>query len=121
MSIPTEIENGSVLVGFTLDIKSDTLTKYLASRGEHHAARARIYESKVEEISKLKEDSDDETAMMSKGAGTGDPVESLRSSARKHNKRARFFSFASEHIAKGRTYRLSQSDLTSLEIYPDRY
>ena len=112
--------DSEIIQGFSLDITSLELAEYAAKRAQHHGKRADLYEAEVKKISDIKKDDDMETKMVSKFSHGNDPVAELQKSAQSHRKRERFFSFASEHFAKGRVYRLRHDDLTILEIIPSR-
>lgn len=112
--------DSEIIQGFSLDISSLELREYCERRAEHHGKRADLYEAEVKKIAEIKKDDDMETKMVSKFSRGSDPLEELQKSADSHRKRQRFFSFASEHFAKGRVYRLRNDDLAILEIIPSR-
>ena len=112
--------DSEIIQGFSLDIPSQELAAYATKRAEHHGKRADLYEAEVKKIADIKKGDDMETKMISKFSHGSDPLEELQKSAQNHRKRERFFSFAAEHFANGRTYRLRHDDLTILEIIPGR-
>jgi hypothetical protein len=115
-----DIFDKDVIVGFSLDIKASELAEYTAKRAAHHGKRAELYEAEVERIAAIKKGDDEETQMIGKLSNTKDPVADMQQSAKHHRRRERFFQFASEHFAEGRTYRLTADALTTLEIMPGR-
>ena len=124
---PTERNNimsdtdDTIIKGFSLDITAEDLKKITAGRAEHHGSRAKVYREEAARLAKLKQDDDERLSIINKSGSSGDPVKSCEESATRHERKARFFKFASEHFAVGATYRLSAQDLQYLEVAPDRY
>jgi hypothetical protein len=110
------------IIGFSLDVTAKELGEYAGARAKHHASRAALYTEEATRIAALKKGDDDEQQMIGKFTNRkGDPVEALANDAKIHERKSRFFAFASEHFAKDRVYRLSKSDLEILEITTTHY
>ena len=96
-----------MIEGLKIDVPSDELIEHLKERADYHTEKSKFYTGQVE-------------ALRQGGVGaspvSNDPVTSLESSAKSHQDRAAFFNFLDEHVVLDETYRLSEQDLTRLEI-----
>ena len=92
--------------GLCIDVSSKELKEHLAQRARHHAKKAEWYQAQA--------------ATLSEGGArtdmSNDPVRSLEQSKLLHTEKAAYFKFMEEHIIKNETYRLSQDDLSQIEL-----
>lgn len=96
-----------LIEGIKFDLSRDELHKHLGERADHHRAKAHYYEQQVASL--IKNGAEQSTA-------TNNPVYSLQQSQKSHSERCAFFVFIADHLIPGATYRLSESDLTRLEL-----
>jgi len=96
-----------MIEGLRVELSSEELRGYLEDRALHHRERRNFYLRQVENLS---------AGRVEEMAVTNDPISSLKQSARTHGERSDFFEFLSDHIVPGETYRLSEQDLTRIEI-----
>ena len=92
--------------GLHVDVSAKELKEHLATRADHHVRKAKWYKSQA-------------AALNQGGAATGmsnDPVRSLEASEEQHREKAAYFRFMERHLVKNETYRLSQDDLSQIEL-----
>lgn len=93
--------------GLKIDVTSLELADQLNRRAEFHAEKIKWCARQVEAL---------EGGGLEHHAVTNDPIHSLENNKRNHENRYAYFRFMAEHVIPGETYRLSESDLTRLEI-----
>lgn len=95
-----------MIEGLCIDVSAKELKKHLGARAEYHAKKAAWYKNQSK-------------ALNEGGAGTGmsnDPVRSLQASAQEHREKSAYFRFMEQHLVKNEIYRLSQDDLSQIEL-----
>lgn len=101
--------------GLKIDIGWDELSRHLEDRAQYHEDRMRWYEAKVKELG-----ADLGTGQDSLLA-SNNPVPSFDQSAKSHRDLGAYFRFLATHVIQNETYRLSDVDLTRLEILSKYY
>jgi len=87
----------------------EELKAHILKRADDHTEKARRYERDV-------------TALRNAGveneprATSVDPIRQLDHKIKEHKDKAAFFRFMAKHLVDGEIYRLSESDLSRLEI-----
>ena len=110
-----------MIEGLHFDIEFDEMKKHLLDKALHHLGRKDFYERQVRALGgELSSGLPEDRSPQYSGQGN-DPMEALRHKAVSHEGRATFFQFMAEHLVKGETYRLSESDLMTLEFISRRY
>ena len=102
-----------MIEGLHFDLSSDEMREHLATKAEHHTQRAVWYLERAKDLQDGGMQSDHQVS-------GGDPLKNLQAQAEKHTSRADFFKFLTDHII-GETYRLSESDLRTLEFIGGHY
>lgn len=95
-----------MIEGIKIELSSKELRDHLLERVSYHDGKRAFYEGQVASL---------RAGGVNEQAVSNDPVSSLEMSARRHSERADFFSFMADHLID-ETYRLSESDLTRIEI-----
>lgn len=96
-----------MIEGLKLDFTSEELKQHLNKKVKYHRERSRFYGEKAQAL----HEGGAEAAQFS----GGDPVRALKDKQLDHNKRAELFEIYSSHLVND-TYRLSDSDLTRIEL-----
>jgi hypothetical protein len=96
-----------MIQGIQIDLSSEELQRHLSERAEYHADKATMY---ADQVQALRREGVGQTAQ------SNDPVHSLQQSERHHRNRAELFGFIADRIIPNETYRVSESDLTRLEL-----
>lgn len=97
-----------MIVGLLLDFSTEELREHFDARLGHHQERVRFYSTQIEAL---------ESGGAARGEFTGgDPIESLRRSMQSHIARHGLLLVMRDHLIEGETYRLSESDLTKIEL-----
>jgi hypothetical protein len=96
-----------MIEGLKIDVSADELTSHLNERVEYHKAKREFYEKQVQGL---------RDGGVGQGMQSNDPVSSLQGSAKSHGDREGLFRFLADHVVTDETYRLSEQDLTRLEI-----
>lgn len=102
-----------MIEGLYFDIKFDEIRDHLRAKARHHDERRVFYESQANTLEEGKAEGMDYTG--------GDPIKALRDKATIHTNRSELFQFMADHLILGETYRLSESDLMTLEFVSRRY
>ncbi len=97
-----------MIEGLCFDVSAAEMREHLAAKVDHHKERAAFYADKADSLAR----GGAEAAQFS----GGDPVRALQDNEKKHKNRAEFFDFLRAHVIAGETYRLSESDLVTLEF-----
>jgi len=97
-----------VINGLHFDITSQELAEHLQIRLLHHQERSAFYRQQAATL----ESGGAEAAKYT----NGDPVRSLRTKEDEHIRKSQLFDFMVRHVVKNETYRLSESDLISIEF-----
>ena len=95
-----------MISGLCIDVSAKELKAHLGARADHHEKKAEWYRTQASTLSEG-------------GAGTemsNDPVRSLAESEQQHREKAAYFRFMEQHIIENETYRLSQNDLSQIEL-----
>jgi hypothetical protein len=98
----------STIDGLFVQMSGEDLAQHLFERSLHHNNRAATYAVQADSLEDS-QDIDDTTL-------SNNPVQSLRQSQSHHQSRAEYFAFMSERVTPGATYKLSDGDLTRLEL-----
>jgi len=102
-----------MIEGLQFDIEFDEMEKHLLDKALHHDERRLFYGKQAKMLEDGKAEGMDYTG--------GDPVKALRDKGVVHQNRSELFQFMADHLIAGETYRLSESDLMTLEFISRRY
>jgi hypothetical protein len=97
----------NLIDGLKIELSSHELKTTLLERYEHHKGKASFYASQVSAMGKQG---------IEQQHVTNDPVASLKASQRSHEERTAFFRFLADHVIPESIYRLTEHDLTRLEL-----
>ena len=97
-----------MIEGIFMDVTSAELDEHLRARALHHKDRAGTY---ARQSAELEADQSEHDQNLS-----NNPVRSLKDSQRHHQTRAELFTFMADHLVPNEVYRVSESDLTRLEL-----
>ena len=102
--------------GLRIDVPSDELLRHLDERVRHHHARAIECEAKIKRIEALQSAPDEDEGPF----GTCWPgyAHELERRAARHRDREALLMFFRDHVIAHEIYRLTESDLKSLELLP---
>lgn len=101
-----------MIEGLQFDVHAKEMVSHLGLRLQHHQERLNFYKDKADALEKDKCGALNYT--------NGDPVRSLRDMENKHLCRMQYFQFMKDHVVAGETYRLSESDLDTVEFISRR-
>jgi len=96
-----------MIIGIQLDFTTDQLRQHVDDRRAFHEMKAEWYANQIESL---------------RGGGlrpesiSNDPIHSLEGSLQRHRQNAALFAVIADHLVPNETYRLSQSDLNTLEF-----
>ena len=97
-----------MIEGLHFDVPYEELKEHLGFKARHHDERRVFYEKQVHVL--------DEGGAEAADFSGGDPIKALRSKASDHRSRSELFQFLTDHLIEGEVYRLSQTDLVTLEL-----
>jgi hypothetical protein len=97
-----------MIEGLHFDLTYEELNTHLTVKASYHKGRALWYRARLKDL-------EDGGVVEDQQVSGGDPLRNLESQATKHDDRATFFDFLADHLIKD-TYRLSESDLRTLEL-----
>lgn len=106
-----------MIEGLNFDMKPDELKAHFMERAKHHADREAFYRQQATAIKA--ELGDQEDAGLQQYSGHQNPLSAAQESTAQHARRRVFFQFLADHVID-EVYRLTESDLTRLELL-DRY
>ncbi len=110
-----------MIEGLKFDIEFDEMGDHLREKAEHHDERRLFYEKQIRALGGgLAGELPEGRSPQYSGQGN-DPMEALRHKAISHEGKSTFFQFMADHLVEGETYRLSESDLMTLEFISRRY
>ena len=103
-----------MIEGMKLDFTTEQLKKHCATRIAYHEKRAVFF---ADEAKRFADDAREADLVSNRGytAGKGD----LLARAENNKKMAAYFKIVSDHLVPGETYRLSDSELSRLELTSD--
>jgi hypothetical protein len=101
-----------MIEGLKLDFTSEQLQEHIRARCAYHRNKAEWYAG---EIARLKEGGLDRTG------ASHDPIDGLERHRKDHADKYALFSVLAEHVIPKETYRLTQSDLCSMEFISRYY
>ena len=104
--------------GMHFDVGSDELRLHLVKRVEHHTGRAQWYHKQAREMG---EDNVLPDGSPKFSTTNNNPVDNMKSAAKKHEYLASKFNFMAAHLSKNEVYRLSESELRTLEFIEGVY
>ena len=96
-----------MIEGLMIEVTSEELRQHLGDRADHHRRKTEFYAKQVTSL---------EEGGLDQDGSTADPVSNLARRGRLHREKASYFSFMAEHLIEGERYRLSQEDLSAIEI-----
>lgn len=102
-----------MIEGLQFDIEFDEMLEHLFAKARHHLERREFYERQAKTLEDGKAEGMDYSG--------GDPIKALRDKGQIHKYRSELFQFMADHLIEGETYRLSESDLMTLEFISRRY
>lgn len=97
-----------MIEGLKIDVSSAELTDHLADRASYHQEKRAFYTKQAKALV--------DGGIRENPGVSNDPTAQLQNSAKTHAEREAFFRFLAEHVVADETYRLSEQDLTRLEI-----
>ena len=98
-----------MIEGLHFDIEFGEMKEHLLKKARHHDERRTWYERRIHDLKEGGVETDHQVS-------GGNPLENLRNQATKHEGRSEFFQFLADHLIENETYRLSESDLRTLEF-----
>jgi hypothetical protein len=116
----TERKIDGYVHGIYLTLTGAELAAHCENRARLHTELYNGYLKQLEEIRKLNDRAENESEQISK-TGRTDNVDTIRNSSKTHERKARFFTFASKHFEADTKYLVGTSDLEYYEIAPSRY
>lgn len=99
--------------GLNVQLASIEIENILKTRIEHHQNRAALYEK---QIKVLGEGNDVEEIVSKFSNASNNPITSLHSSLKTHQKKIVYFTFVKNHLIPNDVYELTTADLGTLEI-----
>lgn len=102
-----------MIEGLHFDIEFGEMQEHLRERARHHDERRVFYGKQAGTLEEGKAEG--------MGYTGGDPIKALRDKEVSHTNRSELFQFMADHLVEGETYRLSDSDLMTLEFISRRY
>jgi hypothetical protein len=101
-----------MIEGLQFDVKTEELQTILKGRVEHHKKKSALYN---EQYVKIRDEADQQqNSGMTNNAGS--LAQQMKHSRDQHEDKAALFDFWSKHLEPNETYRLSESDLSKLEV-----
>ena len=97
-----------MIEGLHFDLEHDELKGHLEAKASYHIKKQAWYHDRIKDLKEGGVESDHQVS-------GGDPLQNLENQANKHGGRADFFQFLADHLIS-ETYRLSESDLRTLEF-----
>jgi hypothetical protein len=101
-----------MIEGLKIELKSAELVGHIKKRAEYHKTKAEWYAKQVGELHK---------GGVESSYNSNDPVRSLQASEKDHTEKSALFLFLAEHIVPNEVYRLTESDLSRLELVSRYY
>lgn len=99
-----------MITGFQLDIPSAELKDHLEGKASYHRMKADSYKKQLKGIQTLMDDEPDQSMQ------TVNPKTGILSSYKSHDGKAQFFQFCADHVVPNEVYRVTHSDLVTLEF-----
>jgi hypothetical protein len=100
-----------MIEGIKIELTSDELRSHVQSRVDFHRAKCDFY---AKQAASLRAGQEENAATYN---ASNNPVASLQQSEASHRERATYFKILADHLIPGETYRLSDTDLTRLELF----
>lgn len=97
-----------MIEGLKIEIGASELRDHLIKRATYHKDKREFYTKQALSLR--------EGGIQNEVANSNNPVQSLEQSAKSHGEREAFFRFLGDHIVLSEDYRLSEQDLTRIEI-----
>ena len=97
-----------MIEGVKIEVSSSELEDHLAERANHHHDKHEFYTKQVQSLK--------DGGIRDNPGVSNDPIASLEHSAKSHKEKAGLFGFLVDHVIPNEVYRLSENDLTRLEI-----
>lgn len=110
---------GVIHKGISLHLTGAELVVHLMKRTEYHKNRKEAYQTKLNELEALVKSGDEESKSVGKSSSDNSPTEALKRSVKEHERKEKFFDFASKHIVTDMGYETTISDLITYEIAPE--
>jgi hypothetical protein len=101
-----------MIEGLKIDVPSEELVDHLTMRGDYHREKRAFYERQAQQLI--------DGGIRENAGVSNDPTSTLQASAKQHGAKFAFFAFLADHVVADETYRLSEQDMTRLELV-DRY
>lgn len=106
-----------MIEGMHFDFSGKELKDHFIKRAERNKMRAASFEK---ELTHFKDDEEtdqrEEIERMYSNKAIGSAKDTLKSRMKHYRQRAMFFMIAADHVVATETYRLSENELTNLEI-----
>lgn len=101
-----------MIEGLKIDVPSGELIDHLKARADFHKEKRAFYTKQAQALV--------DGGIRETPGVTNDPTGQLQNSAKSHAAREGFFRFLADHVVGGETYRLTEQDMTRLELV-DKY
>lgn len=98
-----------MIEGLHFDIKFDEMKEHLLEKAKYHQERMLWYVQRIDDLAEGGVETDHQVS-------GGNPIENLRNQGKKHEGRRDLFQFMADHLIEDEIYRLSESDLRTLEF-----
>lgn len=96
-----------MIEGLKIDVPSGELIDHLKERARFHDDKRVFYGRQADALIE---------GGVHAGGASNDPTASLQASARTHAMRADFFQFLADHAIADEVYRLTENDMTRIEL-----
>lgn len=104
-----------VIERFCIDLAGSELRDHCAARVAYHAQMAADYKDEMGRLLQLERKAEEDTRSISK-VRNNSPTDTLDTSLRNHERKARWFGFIAKHFNMCAIYRLYHDDQQHLEI-----
>lgn len=101
-----------MIEGLHIEIPSAELKAHIQERADHHKKRAKFYTQQAEDLQR-----GHQREMEDQHGGSYDPLDGLLRKVNEHQHKAAFFQFIADHIVPNEKYRLSENDLSRVELF----
>lgn len=109
-------QKAGVVPGLLYTATAVELSDHAKSRANHHRDKADLYARQAESLRGERNEMPRPSGKAYSNSSTNDPVETLEESARYHRNKSSYFSWISTHFQEGKQYRLTETDLATLEL-----
>src|SRR4051812_17533779 len=101
-----------MIIGVHCDIQTEEMGQLIEKQIAYHLEKVTFYGNTAKEL---------EANGMKRGAGSRDALGDIEDKVREHERQRDRLMFIRDHLVPGETYRLSDSDMSSLGFVKGRY